>query len=333
MLERAPRHRAGADGHHDAGDRRLRGDAADPRDRALRGPADHRAHRQGHARRSREVHRGRLPTSSPSPWRAAGCSAHRARTVHQGRGSSDEPSRRRQSEVSILLVDDRPENLLALERRSWSRPDYNLVLARSGEEALQLVLRHEFALILLDVAMPRMDGFEVARVIKQRERYRLIPIIFVTASRAASSGPSRATAWARSTSCGSRSTPRWCARRSSVFVELFRQRQQIRKQAQLLRERRAPRERHGDHAAQARERAPLSHPRRRDPARGLDRGPDGAFEYLNRTLDRAHRAHRRRVGRPPTGCAAIHPDDQDGLRRRVDATRCNRSRASSSRRG
>ena len=83
--------------------------------------------------------------------------------------------------VSILLVDDRPGNLLSL-KGVLERPDYELVMAGSGEEALQQVLRREFAVILLDVAMPQMDGFEVARVIKQRERFRWIPIIFVTAS-------------------------------------------------------------------------------------------------------------------------------------------------------
>lgn len=82
--------------------------------------------------------------------------------------------------TNILLVDDRPENLTALELILDS-PEYNLVKASSGEEALKRLLENEFALILLDVRMPGMDGFETARFIKQRERTRTTPIIFVTA--------------------------------------------------------------------------------------------------------------------------------------------------------
>jgi PAS domain S-box-containing protein len=84
------------------------------------------------------------------------------------------------SQVEILLVDDRPENLLALE--AILEPlGHTLVRAQSGEEALREVLKHEFAVILLDVQMPGMNGFEVARIVKSRERTRHIPIIFLTA--------------------------------------------------------------------------------------------------------------------------------------------------------
>lgn len=82
--------------------------------------------------------------------------------------------------VNILLVDDRPENLISLTAVLDS-PGYELVKANSGEEALRLLLNHEFALILMDVQMPGMDGFETARLIKSREKTRDIPIIFVTA--------------------------------------------------------------------------------------------------------------------------------------------------------
>src|SRR5689334_21610692 len=82
--------------------------------------------------------------------------------------------------VNVLLVDDRPENLLAL-RAIFDDAPYRLVMAESGEEALKHVLREDFAVILLDVQMPGMDGYETARLIKQRARSRDIPIIFVTA--------------------------------------------------------------------------------------------------------------------------------------------------------
>ena len=70
--------------------------------------------------------------------------------------------------VKILLVDDRPENLLALEAILEGH-GYELIRATSGEEALKHVLRHDFALILLDVQMPGMSGFETAELIKSRE--------------------------------------------------------------------------------------------------------------------------------------------------------------------
>ncbi|MEA2493166.1 MAG: hypothetical protein QOJ29_1077 [Thermoleophilaceae bacterium] len=83
-------------------------------------------------------------------------------------------------QASLLLVDDQEENLLALE--AVLEPlGQRLVRATSGEEALGCLLREEFALILLDVQMPDMDGFQTATFIKQREKTQHIPIIFLTA--------------------------------------------------------------------------------------------------------------------------------------------------------
>jgi PAS domain S-box-containing protein len=85
-----------------------------------------------------------------------------------------------QAPVEILMVDDRPENLLALE--AILEPlGQTLVRAHSGDEALRMLLSHDVAMILLDVQMPGIDGFETARLIKSRERTRYIPIIFLTA--------------------------------------------------------------------------------------------------------------------------------------------------------
>ncbi len=82
--------------------------------------------------------------------------------------------------ANILLVDDLRENLLALE--AVLQPlEQNLVRATSGDEALRLLLKDDYAVILLDVHMPGLDGFETAALIKQRERTRHVPIIFVTA--------------------------------------------------------------------------------------------------------------------------------------------------------
>ncbi len=83
--------------------------------------------------------------------------------------------------VNILVVDDRDENLMALEA-VLSDPSYRLVRARSGREALKEVLDQDFALILLDVVMPGVDGYETATLIRERPRSRQTPIIFLTAN-------------------------------------------------------------------------------------------------------------------------------------------------------
>ncbi|ETT54496.1 response regulator [Paenibacillus sp. FSL H7-689] len=83
--------------------------------------------------------------------------------------------------IHILLVDDRPENLLALEAVLESE-QYKLVKATSGEEALRCLLKDEFAVIVLDVQMPGMDGIETAKLIKARDKSKDVPIIFISAN-------------------------------------------------------------------------------------------------------------------------------------------------------
>lgn len=81
---------------------------------------------------------------------------------------------------NILVVDDHRENLIALEA-ILDGEGRNLVMAQSGNEALSLALKYDFALVLLDVQMPEMDGFEVAELMRKNKKTRHIPIIFVTA--------------------------------------------------------------------------------------------------------------------------------------------------------
>jgi len=85
-----------------------------------------------------------------------------------------------EKKYDILIVDDRPENLLTLEGILES-PQLNIIKARSGNEALGLLLEHDAALVLMDVQMPGMDGFETAEIMRSSERTKHIPIIFVTA--------------------------------------------------------------------------------------------------------------------------------------------------------
>src|SRR5262245_19317011 len=81
--------------------------------------------------------------------------------------------------VSILLVDDQPARLLSIEA-ILAPLRANCVMALSGQQALERLLKQDFAAILLDVSMPGMDGFEVARLIRGHPRFGHTPIIFVT---------------------------------------------------------------------------------------------------------------------------------------------------------
>src|ERR1043165_1033476 len=82
--------------------------------------------------------------------------------------------------VNILIVDDEPRNLAVLES-VLDDPGYRLVRATSGEEALLALMADEFALLVLDVRMPGMTGFELAQMVKERRKTARIPIIFLSA--------------------------------------------------------------------------------------------------------------------------------------------------------
>jgi two-component system sensor histidine kinase/response regulator len=82
--------------------------------------------------------------------------------------------------INLLIVDDKPENLVALEEL-LTDPDRVIMRAESGNQALRLLLQHDFAVVLLDVQMPGMDGFETATLMRGTEATRSVPIIFLTA--------------------------------------------------------------------------------------------------------------------------------------------------------
>src|SRR6266550_4712849 len=137
--------------------------------------------------------------------------------------------------ANILLVDDRPDNLLALE--AILEPlEQNLLYAHSGEEALRQLLQHDVAIILLDVQMPVLDGFETATLIKRRERTKHIPIIFVTAISKDDEHVFRGYSAGAVDYVFKPFSPEVLRSKVAVFVELHEKTEQLRQQAEQLKE-------------------------------------------------------------------------------------------------
>ena len=136
--------------------------------------------------------------------------------------------------ASILLVDDQPANLLALEAM-LADLGQNLVKAPSGEEALRQLLREDFAVVLLDVQMPCLDGFETAKLIRGREKSRHTPIVFLTAYERPDFPAARAYALGAVDFLLKPLVPDILRAKVAVFVELFRKTEQIKGQAEQLR--------------------------------------------------------------------------------------------------
>jgi len=137
--------------------------------------------------------------------------------------------------AKILLVDDRAENIVALEAILGSLGQ-TLVQARSGDAALKALLSDEFAVILLDVLMPGMDGFETAAHIKRRPKTRDVPIIFLTARNAEPDYAFRSYT-AGAVDYIAKPFDPWVLRaKVSVFVDLYTKNRQLRDQATMLRE-------------------------------------------------------------------------------------------------
>ncbi len=137
--------------------------------------------------------------------------------------------------VEILMVDDRPENLLALE--AILEPlGQTLVRAHSGDEALRLLLSHDFAMILLDVQMPGIDGFETARLVKSRERTKYIPIIFLTAISKDEAYVFEGYSVGAVDYMTKPFQPDILRSKVSVFVDLYQKQRQLATQADVIRE-------------------------------------------------------------------------------------------------
>jgi len=136
-------------------------------------------------------------------------------------------------QARILLVDDRIENLIALDA-ILSPLDQILVPVRSGEQALQALLTEEFAVVLLDVVMPGMNGIETAGRIKQNAKTRDVPIIFLTAALAQPEQPFLGYAAGAVDYLAKPFDPGVLKAKVSVFVDLYLKASQLRDQAELL---------------------------------------------------------------------------------------------------
>jgi len=135
--------------------------------------------------------------------------------------------------VDILLVDDHEENLLALEA-ILTHESYNLVRARSGREALREVLARDFAIILLDVAMPDLDGYETASIIRQRDRSRDTPIIFLTANYRTDTHVFRGYSVGAVDYIFKPFSPDVLKSKVAVFVELYNKREALKRHSEAL---------------------------------------------------------------------------------------------------
>jgi serine phosphatase RsbU (regulator of sigma subunit) len=144
--------------------------------------------------------------------------------------SSDMPAG---SKVSVLLVDDQPANLMALEALLGDM-GLDLVRASSGLEALRHPLRQDFALILLDVQMPGMDGFEAATLIRQRPRSQHTPIIFLTAYEVEDRQMFRGYAVGAVDYLRKPLVPAVLRSKVAVFVDIFHKNEEVKRQAELL---------------------------------------------------------------------------------------------------
>jgi PAS domain S-box-containing protein len=137
------------------------------------------------------------------------------------------------SPVKILLVDDEPKNLLALEA-VLAGDGRTLTHASSGAEALMYLLQEDFAVILLDVNMPGMDGFETAALVRDREKSRDTPIIFLTAAIQGETYVTRGYSLGAVDYIFKPFEPEILRSKVAVFVQLFRKTEEVKRQAQQL---------------------------------------------------------------------------------------------------
>jgi PAS domain S-box-containing protein len=227
----------------------------------------------------------------------------------------------RSDRVSILLVDDRPDKLMALEAILGDLGQ-NLVRAYSGREALRALLHQDFAVILLDVNMPVMDGFETAEMIRARPRSQQTPIIFFTAMSEAEAHVSRSYSLGAVDFIRTPVVPEILKAKVSVFVELYKKTEQVKRQGEqmrLLQERE-----HQSRLAEATDRLEAETRRNRFFTLAIDMLAiadfSGTFRQLNPSWQRTLGFSDEELKARPM-LDFVHPDDREATAEQLDALR------------
>jgi PAS domain S-box-containing protein len=184
--------------------------------------------------------------------------------------------------VSILLVDDRPDKLMALEAVLGDLGQ-KLVKATSGKDALKAVLKQDFAVILLDVNMPGMDGFETAALIRQRRKSEKTPIIFFTALSDTDTHVTRGYSLGAVDYLRIPVEPEILRAKVAAFVDLYKKTEKVKQQAEMMRE--LQEREHRSQLAEATDRLEAETKRNRFFTLAIDMlaiaGFDGHFKQLN----------------------------------------------------
>jgi len=216
--------------------------------------------------------------------------------------------------INVLLVDDRADKLLALES-ILADGDHKVVTARSGAEALRALLRDEFAVILLDVNMPQLDGFQTATLIRGRPRSEKTPIIFMTAVNDLETGISRGYSLGAVDYIHLPVAPEVLRAKVSVFVDLYRKREQIREQAES--ERLSQEREHARRLAEAADRVDFETRRNRFFTLAPDMlgvaGFDGRLRQLNASWERTLGLTVHELCESPV-FEFLHPEDRQAMR-------------------
>lgn len=217
--------------------------------------------------------------------------------------------------VNILLVDDRAEKLLALEAILGSLGQ-NLVMARSGKEALRYLLREQFAVILMDVAMPEMDGFETASLIRKRGQTEHTPIIFITSINNTDNHIAQGYSLGAVDYMLTPVIPEVLKAKVAVFADLYRKTEMVREQADQLRQLEEIHYRR--QLTEAVDRLETETKRNRFFSLAVDMlaiaGFDGCFKQLNPTWQKVLGFPEEELKRRPL-LDFVHPEDRAGTMR------------------
>lgn len=252
------------------------------------------------------------------PPNAKSALAEQAQTVDNG--NPDAPGERLEEPetASILLVDDTPENLIAFEA-VLNSPHQRVVRAHSGREALQALLREDFAVILLDVNMPEMNGFETAGLIRQRPNSEHTPIIFVSAISTTETHAHKAYSHGAVDYIFTPIVPEILRSKVSVFVDLHRKTQEVKRQAERLRV--LDQQAHLRSLDEAKERLQLQTQRNRFFTLSLELLGIADFEgrliQLNPSWERVLGYSTEELSRK-SGLDLVHPDDLPRMRQLIE---------------